>query len=93
VSLRRADPTVSAARWAMFRLALVSRDIRVFRPNVGLSVHPTRSALHRRPASTLSVKILVRELAAETLNVASSITIRSASVLPDGLEIQLPVVT
>ena len=88
VSLHRADPTVSVARWAMFRLALASRDTSVFRPNVGPSVHLTRSALNHRPASTLNVKTLVPVLAAETLSVASSITIRSASVLPDGLEIR-----
>jgi len=71
----------------MFRHALASRDISVFRPNAGPSVHPTRSALHHRHASTLSARILVWELAAETLSVAWLITTRSASVLPDGLEI------
>ena len=60
----------------------------MFRQNVDPNVFRVPNALHRKRVSTLNVKILVPELAAEMPSVAWLITIRSVFVHQDGLEIQ-----
>ena len=84
----RVDPIAFAGRWATPQFALANQATWVFRQNVDPNVFRVQNALHRKLVSTLSVRTLVLELAAETPNVAWLITIQSVSVHQDGLEIR-----
>jgi hypothetical protein len=74
-------------RWATLLFALANRATWVFPQNVDLNVFRAQNALRRKLVTTLSVRILVRERAAETPSVAWLITIQSVSVHQDGPEI------
>ena len=84
----RAGPIASVDQSGTRPSALANQTTWEFHQIVDRSACPARSVLHRKLVSISSVRILVLELAAETLNAESLTTIQSASARPVGPAIQ-----